>query len=412
MKSTFFGCSGGSPPENHWGGMPEYVQADLRSFSSMTLRLADNSKIKVHFRNDEDHAQFEDIVESKTLSRSELEAIVGGKCAHGMCKSIWFPYEKPDCFSDADWVREGAPLNPRYPVYVISTGRWKWLLTARALSKMGVPFTMVLEPSEETAYRKQLLAKGIKCEVLVAPEDFSKRGQGSIPVRNFVWQHSIRAGHKRHWAVDDNIEGFYRLHRNEPHRVQSGAFFRILEDFVDRYKNIALAGFNYQHNLKRREQWDVLYLNTRVYSCILIKNDLDLSLPDHVPPCPEKHFRGTYNEDTDLSIRALKKGLCTVLFNAFNIDKKPTMKMKGGNEQIYAGDGRRLMALSLQAQHPDVARVSKKFRGRWQHDVDYSPFENNQLKLRRGVAVPKGVNNCGLVLVNLKTGKKVTRRKS
>ena len=45
-------------------------------------------------------------------------------------------------------------MNPRYPVYIISKGRWKTPLTARALEKAGVPYRMVIEEQEWDDYAK------------------------------------------------------------------------------------------------------------------------------------------------------------------------------------------------------------------------------------------------------------------
>jgi hypothetical protein len=115
-------------------------------------------------------------------------------------------------------------------------------------------------------------------------------------------------------------------------------------------------------------------------------------------------WRGRYNEDTDLSLRALKSGWCTILFNAFLADKETTMQMKGGNtDDLYQGDGRRRMAESLREQHPDVTLVTWKW-GRWQHHVDYRPFRRNQLIRRQGVEIPEGVDNFGMVLEHLIDG--------
>jgi hypothetical protein len=132
-------------------------------------------------------------------------------------------------------------------------------------------------------------------------------------------------------------------------------------------------------------------MNTRIYSCILIKNDIPY------------RWRGRYNEDTDLSLRALKDGWCTVLFMAFLAEKMPTMTMKGGNtESLYKldgqQDGRLLMAQSLQQQHPDVTEIVWKW-GRWQHQVDYRAFKANKLIKKPGVEIPEGVNNYGMKLV-------------
>lgn len=205
----------------------------------------------------------------------------------------------------------------------------------------------------------------------------------------------MRLGAKRHWILDDNIgvnlriqgtTGFFRLHDNLKTPVADGTIFRAAEEFVERYENIGLAGFNYFMFASRKSVVPPLYLNTRIYSCILICNDL-----------PHR-WRGRYNEDTDLSLRVLKDGLCTVLFNAFLCFKQPTMTMKGGNsDELYKYDGRLAMAQSLVDQHPDVASVTFKW-GRYQHHVDYSPFRKNKLIRRPGIHIPEQPDNYGMTL--------------
>jgi hypothetical protein len=276
-------------------------------------------------------------------------------------------------------------MNPKYPIYVISKGRHNSCLTARELNMMNVSYKLVVEPSEADLY------KGVAKEIIVLPSDLSKLEQGSIPVRNFVWEHSLAGGHKRHWILDDNIEGFHRLNRNDKPKVTSGTIFRIAEDFVDRYKNIGIAGFNYYSFCKSTDCVPAFYLNTRIYSCILIDNSIPY------------RWRGRYNEDTDLSIRALKDGYCTVLFNAFLIGKVTTLRMKGGNtDTIYnTGDKRLAFAQSLQEQHPDVVRVTWKFN-RWHHHVNYKPFKKNKLIMKPDVKLLGRTNEYGMKLIDLK----------
>lgn len=272
--------------------------------------------------------------------------------------------------------------NPNYPVYVISKGRWESRLTSKLLEKVNIPYHIVIEPQERDNYAAVINPN----KILVLP--FSNLGQGGIPARNWVWEHSIAIGAERHWILDDNIRDFVRLDNNIKYRVDSGITFRIIEDFVDRYDNIALAGMQYEFLTPRKYKHPPFTLNTRIYSCILIKNDVPY------------RWRGKYNEDTDLSLRALKDGWCTILFYAFLIDKMATLTMKGGNtEQLYQGDGRLLMAQSLQQQHPDVATITRKW-GRWQHKVDYRPFKGNKLIKKAGIVIPEGINNYGMVLIN------------
>lgn len=251
-------------------------------------------------------------------------------------------------------------MNPDYPVYVISKGRAKNCLTARELKLINVPFNLVVEPSERKEYEH------ITGNILTLP--FDNLGQGSIPARNWVWEHSISIGAKRHWILDDNIEGFHRLNRNKKPKVYDGSIFKYAEEFTDRYENVALSGFNYYSLCKATDAVPPYYLNTRIYSCILIKNDLLY------------RWRGRYNEDTDLSLRVLKDGWCTVLFNAFLAGKVTTMRMKGGNtDNVYTdGDNRLKFAKSLEELHPDIVKTTWKFN-RWHHQVDYRLFKNNKL---------------------------------
>lgn len=271
-------------------------------------------------------------------------------------------------------------MNPRYPVYIISKGRWESRLTAKSLEKMNVPYRIVVEPQEFLQYAEVIDIS----KILTLP--FSNLGQGSIPARNWVWEHALASGSKRHWILDDNIDGFYRLNHNLKTPCVTGAIFRAAEEFIDRYENVALSGFHYFMFAKRKDKLPPFYLNRRIYSCILIKNDIPY------------RWRGRYNEDTDLSLRVLKDGWCTVLFLAFLACKATTMTVKGGNtDDLYKDDGRLRMAQSLVEQHPDVATISYKF-GHWQHHVDYRPFRFNRLILRRDAIIKDGIDNFGMRL--------------
>lgn len=275
-------------------------------------------------------------------------------------------------------------MNPEYPVYIISKGRWKSRLTSKALEEIKVPYKIVIEPQEYENYASVI----DKQKILVLP--FSNLGQGSIPARNWVWKHSISIGAKKHWILDDNIRNFLRLNNNSKIRVSSGTIFKIAEDFVNRYKNVLLSGFNYRFFIPQESSLPAYYLNTRIYSCILISNEI-------------KHrWRGRYNEDTDLSLRVLKDGDCTILFNVFLIDKQTTMSMDGGNtDELYKDDGRLKMAQSLCEQHPDVSKIIWRW-GRWQHYVDYRKFKLNKLIKKENVNILNKINNYGMILKNIK----------
>jgi len=270
----------------------------------------------------------------------------------------------------------------RYPVFIPSKGRAEIALTPKALDLMGVPYKLVVEDVEADAY----IRRWGRDKVLVLP--FHDLGQGSIPARNWIWEHAAETGAARHWVVDDNVDGFVRLNHNRRINVASDAIFRAVEDFTDRYENIAYSGFNYRFFADARtSRKPPITWNTRVYSTTLI----DTTLP--------YRWRGRYNEDTDLCLRALKDGYVTALFNAFLQNKMSTQKMAGGNtDHVYnTGDHRREFAESLRDQHPDVVRVVWRY-DRWHHHVDYSGFSNNKPKLRQGITPTASVNEYGMTL--------------
>jgi len=272
-------------------------------------------------------------------------------------------------------------MNPTYPIYIISKGRWESRLTVKALEMMRVPYHIVIEPQELKCYAAVI----DRAKIFVLP--FSNLGQGSIPARNWVWDHAISTGAERHWILDDNINGFVRLNRNLKIPAITGSIFRAAEDFTDRYANVAISGLQYRfEGGTQRDKAPPFYRNTRIYSCILLKNNLPY------------HWRGRYNEDTDLSLRALKDGWCTILFHAFLCNKLATMTASGGNtDELYKDDGRLKMAQSLCEQHPDVVKITWKW-GRWQHQVDYRDFKRNKLILRPDANISEGVNNYGMIL--------------
>lgn len=241
---------------------------------------------------------------------------------------------------------------PRYPVYVISKGRYDSCLTANILVKDNVPFRLVVEPQEYDEYASRYGEHRV-CEL-----PFSNLGQGSIPARQWVRQHSTERGDARHWIIDDNIREFRRLYEGKRLPCHSGVALRVAEDFTDRYTNVGLSGLNYTmfviHNVPP------FFLNVHVYSCVLVNNSIPYD------------WRGRYNEDTDLSLQVLSGGWCTILFNAFMIKKMATMQMKGGNtDDLYRGDGRLKMARALERKWPGVVKTTRKFR-RPQHHVAYS----------------------------------------
>jgi hypothetical protein len=332
-----------------WEGMPEFKQEKQKPFFKIVINVADEKSLN-------------------ELSK-RLDQKITPKT-----KSLWYPHKSHWRDIKKVWKSEMV-INPRYPVYIVSKGRAKNGLTTRTLHEMGVPHYIVVEPQEFEEYKKG------RCfgELLILPDDYKKtydtfdnlseKSTGPGAARNFCIDHSTKSGYSHHWVMDDNIESFNRLHQNEKFKVKTGAIFRACENFILRFSNVPLAGLNYLSFCKKTDPAPPFSINTRIYSCLLYQNDCGY------------RWRGRYNEDTDLSLRILKDGFCTIQFNAFLCGKVTTQRMRGGNtDDFYKIEGTLPKSKMLEDMHPDVTKITYRF-GRYHHYVDYRKFKSNSLLL-------------------------------
>jgi len=260
-------------------------------------------------------------------------------------------------------------------------------------AKDGVPFHIVVEPSQEEAY-----AKVWGRDTLYVMEEDSK---GLVYARNWITDHARASGIKRHWQFDDDIRTMVRA--NEGLRLPAAAnvALRAAEDFVEQYENVGVASFNSEFfvpmsNGVTAQKWPPFYLNSRCYTCMLFLNALPY------------RWRGPYNEDTDMSLQVLAGGWCTILFNAFTIRTLATMTIGGGQTGIYVGDGRLKMSRNLERRWPGVITTYRRF-GRAQHKVAmfWKQF-STPLKRIEGAPTPRG--DYGLQLVAVKSVKNAELR--
>lgn len=258
-----------------------------------------------------------------------------------------------------------------YPIYIPSKGRAETQLTADALKFLGCNYLIIVEPSEHQAYLANknhcnnllVLDMRYKDAYQVLDEHGLSKSTGPGPARNFAWDHAISNGHKWHWVMDDNIAGFARLNNNKRTPVKSPAIFAAMEDFCNRYTNIGMAGPEYRFFAPERSINAPFRLNTRIYSCNLIRNDMPF------------RWRGRYNEDTILSLDMLIAGYCTVCFFAFLQNKVVTQALAGGNTaEFYAKEGTLPKSKILCDVYPNHAKLIYRY-DRWHHYVDYKVFK-------------------------------------
>lgn len=383
---------------NEWNGMPEFLQAKIEPFIKLKINFLDGSHLFIRF---ESEAHYDDYIYRRlkfnfctiTAQRPLLSKVTNQKITD-KTKSIWFPFRSHWGLAKNKWRTE-KEVNPKYPVYIVSKGRANNGTTTKSLNDMGVPHYIVVEIHEAVEYKAKTNAT-----ILALPSWYlnnydtcdnlgESRSKGPGAARNFCLDHAKENGFKRHWVMDDNLDAFHRLNNNEKYEVETGATLKAAEDFVDRYSNVPVAGLNYYSFCKKTDKVPPFISNTRIYSCLLIDNDSGY------------RWRGRYNEDTDLSLRVLKDGLCTIQFNAFLCGKVTTQRMKGGNtKEFYAEEGTLPKSQMLADLHSDVASVVWKFN-RWHHQVNYKPFKGNKLKLLTTENTKEIINNYGMKLLSI-----------
>ncbi len=377
-----------------WAGMPEFIQEKKEPFKKIKEVFIDGSHIFVRFDDQKSYDRYlfrkhRFNFSSMSAQREAFSLVVNQKIT-SKTKSIWYPFKSH--WGAEKKVYRSSGLGPKFPVYIVSKGRHENGLTTKALDVMGVKHFIVVEKHEEDLYRSNTNA-----EILVLPKRYldnydtcdnlgEAKSKGPGAARNFCIDHSIGNGFRLHWVMDDNLDAFHYLNKNEKYEVECGSTLRAAEDFVLRYSNVPVSGLNYYSFCKKTDKVPPYVKNTRIYSCLLIDSSFGY------------RWRGRYNEDTDLSLRVLKDGLCTIQFNAFLCGKVTTQRMRGGNsKEFYDNDGTLPKSKMLEDLHPDVAKVVWRFN-RWHHHVDYKAFSSNALIPVSTKKNTDGVDNYGMTL--------------
>ena len=253
----------------------------------------------------------------------------------------------------------------KYPIYIISKGRWEKPYTARCFLKENIPFTIAVEPQEYDKYCQTIPSKYVKAL------PFQNLGLGSYPARNWCWDQSLEQGHDKHFLFDDNIAGFVKFQKGKKTPCDALTPLLKLQTFTDRFTNVAVSGFNYRY-FAARDLKKPVFFNTHVYSGMLINNRTPFK------------WRLKYNEDVDLCLQALHNKWCTINLNAYLINKISTVaKLKGGNQdELYKGNAKEkkiLKAKSLEQIWPQYVKTTIKF-GRPHHHVSWKKHFTHSLK--------------------------------
>jgi len=256
-------------------------------------------------------------------------------------------------------------MQNKYPVYIISKGRFDVTMTANLFEADNLDYLIAVEPQEYDSYVNKLG----KDRVLKLP--FSNLGLGSYPARNFCWEHAKNLGYTYHWLFDDNITSFYKWINAKRTQVKD---IKTALNYIENYtlkNNIDLGGFE-EYNFVRKIPKHPFKYNCHIYSALLIKNNLPY------------RWRLKYNEDVDLCLQVLHNGGSTASCVYYTMNKISTSKkMKGGNQdELYKGNDPKkklLKAKMLEAQWPQYAKTVIRFN-RIHHFVDWKVFKKPILK--------------------------------
>ncbi len=53
-------------------------------------------------------------------------------------------------------------MNPKFPIYVVSKGRWEARLTVKSLERMNLPFYVIIDKKEYKEYAKVIDKKKLQ----------------------------------------------------------------------------------------------------------------------------------------------------------------------------------------------------------------------------------------------------------
>lgn len=248
---------------------------------------------------------------------------------------------------------------PKFPIYIISKGRYDNPITANEFEKIGIDYLIAVEEQEKDEYIKSLGEN----RILVLP--FSNLGLGSYPARNFCFEHSKSNGHKYHWLFDDNIRGFDKWINSKKTKINNIQPLLYVENYAAK-NNIDLTGFEYD-GFVRSIPIKPFKNNVHVYSGMLINNSIPY------------RWRLKYNEDVDLCLQILHNGGSTASCVYYMINKiSTTKKMKGGNQsELYKGNDPKKKLLKtkmLEAVWPQYVKTVIRF-GRHHHLIDWKQFK-------------------------------------
>ena len=244
-----------------------------------------------------------------------------------------------------------------FPVFVPSRGRADIATTPKLLDASRIPYTLVVEPHEESDYR----AAFPTADILVLPESH----QGVTYVRQFILDYAREEGYSFYWQLDDNITEFRKCGNGKSAPTDARSVLSAIEGIANRYENVALAAADYQQFAFRSEK--EFSVNTRAYCCVLTRADTGVNYR------PELEMK----EDFDFCVQHLAQGWCTLLVHTWAMDKVAMgQNKKGGLSEKYRAGLHSEQAKRFAEAWPGLCTIKDKGERGLDVSVRWKEFNN------------------------------------
>ena len=204
-------------------------------------------------------------------------------------------------------------MNTKYFIYIPSKGRSSNCLTAKNLITDNVTnFKIVIEPQDLDNYSQHFSNKQLL--------SLNQNNKGIGYSRQFIKEYAKEKKQTFHWQLDDDLN-FKKRINNKNVKFNSHELLNEVEDYIDNYTNIMLAGL--RNSVFAWTQTKPISLNKQIASCVLLNSFI------------ESRYRSNTVEDIDFSMQVLTEGYCSIIFNELLYDNPPPARQKGGNSTVH-----------------------------------------------------------------------------
>lgn len=266
-------------------------------------------------------------------------------------------------------------------IYIISKGR-PWCKTAKTLTKMNYPgeWFIVCGNNDETLqeYRdnwgEHVLVfdwyEQIKHTDTLDNFGFDNMASGAVPVRNATCDISRERGELRHWQLDDDYNGFYRVTNGtlHKHRMDGQELYEVLSEIAEFAHRCGLQNAGIALGTIESVPEKKKTFSRRVFNAHNLPTDPELFTV----------WRGRMNDDLINAIETYRNGGFEMLFKYANLTMEPSQSEAGGLTDLYKAEGTVRKTAYPVLLAPSATKLVVRF-GRYHHRVDWDKLSPKML---------------------------------